>query len=270
MSITTQFEATDGSLTLTNAILLYQGGERDDLNRFVLSRKHGPTFASIHDVELLADGMPTIAAGTPLTREHLRQWTEALGRNQVPEILPDNVLVAHPDVLAWWVPAKVRTSYFALSHPPKTLQALAKRIVLQLPYPAHVFVATRGRLGVYALRSSERPTADTALLHSPILNVFISGQLCWGNVPVPKSINPAAIPEYERAVFDSWSTHPNPGQEHTVPGRGGLVRLWDKLAARRATTFPAELLKPFPSDAGAATSQEALTLGALIKRSARA
>lgn len=270
MSITTQFEATDGGLTLTNAILLYQGGERGDLNRFQLSRKHGPTFASIHDVELLADGMPTIAAGTPLTREHLRQWAEALGRNQVPEILPDNVLVAHPDVLAWWVPAKVRTSYFALSHPPKTLQALATRTVLQLPYPAHVFVATRGHLRIHALRASERPTADTTLLHSPILNVFISGHLCWGNVPVPKSISPSAIPEYERAVFDSWSTHPNPGQEHTVPGRGGLVRLWDKLAARKATRFPAELLKAFPSHAEASEAAKPLTLGELIKRSVRA
>ncbi|NWM25016.1 PRTRC system protein B, partial [Escherichia coli] len=87
------------------------------------------------------------------------------------------------------------------------------------------------------------PTAETILLHSPILNVFLNGSLCWGNIPRPTSLEVAAIPEFERALFDSWSTHPNPGQELTVTGKGGLVRLWDNLAATRATRFPVKRLK---------------------------
>jgi hypothetical protein len=51
-----------------------------------------------------------------------------------------------------------------------------------------------------------------------------------------------------RALFDSWSTHPNPGQELTVTGKGGLVRLWDNLAATRATRFPVKRLKAFVGD----------------------
>lgn len=265
MTVTTQFEPTDGGLTLTHAILLYRGEARDDLDRYTLRRASGPTFASMHAIEH-RDGQPTIAAGTPLTRAQLRQWTEALGRTATPEILPDNVLVAHPDVLAWWVPAKVRASYFALTSPPKGVQALAERTVLQLPYPAHLFVATRGRLGVYALPVSERPTADTVVLHSPVLNVYTDGSLCWGNIPVPKSIAPASMPDYERAVFDSWSTHPNIGQEHTVTGKGGLVRLWDGLAVRKATRFPIRRMQPFVVGA----DRRPMTLGELIKRSVRA
>ena len=67
---------------------------------------------------------PIIGAGTSLSRAHLRQWTEALGRTALPEFLPDNVLVAHPDMLAWWIPTQVRPAYFALTDPPAGLQVL--------------------------------------------------------------------------------------------------------------------------------------------------
>ncbi|WP_294355805.1 PRTRC system protein B [uncultured Sphingomonas sp.] len=268
MTIATGFEPTAGGLALTNAILLYQSDGISLSDPYRVRRADGPTFASIHAVEQI-DGCPTIGAGAPLSRAHLRQWTEALGRNKAPEILSDNVLVAHPDVLAWWVPAKVRTSYFALSRPPEGTRALAERIVLPLPYPAHLFVATRGRLGVYALAASERPTADTPVLHSPVLNVYVDGRLCWGNIAVPKAITVAAIPDYERAVFDSWSTHPNPGQEATATGRGGLVKLWDDLAVRKSTRFPVGRLKPFGS-VGRGKADQRVTLGDLIKASVRA
>ena len=268
MTISTSFEATDGGLVLTNAILLYRSAARLDINPYAATPSGGPTFASIHGIDQV-DGQPTIAAGVPLTRGHLRKWTAALGRTAAPEILPGNVLVSHPDLIAWWVPAAVRTSYFALTSPPKDIVTLASRKVMPLPYPAHVFIATRGRLGVYALSASERPAADTVVLHSPILNVFIDGHLCWGNIPFPKSITAAAIPDFERAVFDSWSTHANPGQEATVTGKGGLVRLWDALASRKASRFPTHRLKPFASRSGGKAA-EGMTLGDLIKRSARA
>ena len=273
----TQFEASGGGLTLTNAILLYRNQVPRNLKPYGGSSDVGPAFASFHAVEHDHEGHPTIAAGTPLSRAHLRQWTEALGRTVLPEILPDNVLVAHPDMLAWWTPAQVRTAYFALSAPPPDLRALSVRASVPVPYPAHLFIATRSGLGVYALPASERPTSDTLVLHSPILNVFVDGRLCWGNIPRPKTLTVAAIPAYESAVFDSWSTHPNPGQELTVSGKGGLVRLWDDLAARRAARFPVRRLKPF----GTATRRQtqrparaptggAMTVGTLIALRSRA
>jgi len=241
----TQFEAASGGLTLTNAILLYRGGAISNISPYAAPRRDDAAFASMHAVEHDADGRPTIGAGVPLSRAHLRQWTEVLGRTIVPEILPGNVLVAHPDIVAWWIPEQVRSAYFALSSVPAGLRCLSERTIVQVPYPAHLFVATRSNLGVYALPANERPVADTRVLHSPILNVFTSGQLCWGNIPQPKAPTIASISEFERAVFDSWSTHPNRGQEMTVTGKGGLVRLWDDLAARKATRFPVKRLKPF-------------------------
>ncbi|WP_267433804.1 PRTRC system protein B [Sphingomonas sp. GM_Shp_1] len=264
MTVSASFEATDGGLVLANAILLYRS---EAPLSYAAKKSGGPTFASMHVVDH-SDGQPMIAAGVPLSRAHIRQWTAALGQTVLPEILPANVLVSHPDILVWWVPAAVRTSYFALTSPPKGLAALAARTVMPLPYPAHVFIATRGRLWVYALPTSERPAADTVLLHSPVLNVYTDGSLCWGNIAFPKTITVAAIPEFERAVFDSWSTHPNPGQEATVSGKGGLVRLWDRLATRKAVRFPTHRLKPFRPRSGG-NAAPPMTLGEVIKRSAR-
>lgn len=251
----TRFEATAGGLALTNAIMLYKGDAQ--------------AFASIHAVEHL-DGQPTIAAGTPLTGAHLRRWTQALGRAVAPEILPDNVLVSHPDMLVWWVPEQVRSAYFALSRPPASLKALGERKMMSLPYPAHLFVATRGNLRVFALPVSRRPTRDTQMLHTPVLNVFINGNLCWGNIAKPKALTTASMAEYERAVFDSWSTHPNPGQELTVKGKGGLVGLWDDLAASGAKRFPTKRLRPFDSNAGRRGAKPAapVTLGTLVEGAA--
>lgn len=241
------FESTNGGLALSNAILLYRPERSGTADGYDAPRGKAAAFASIHPVAAASDGQPTIGAGTPLTRAHLRQWAEALGRSAPPEILPANVIVAHADVLAWWVPAQVRSAYFDLTSR-VGLEALSERTIRPVPYPAHLFVATRSGLGVYALPTSERPAADTELLHSPILNVYVDGRLCWGNIAKPKALTTASIPEYERAVFDSWSTHPNPGQELTVTGKGGLVRLWDDLAKRSARTFPVRRLRPLTTN----------------------
>lgn len=267
----THFEARGGGLVLSDAILIYRnhgagGGRQDD----------GAAFASVHAVDQGDDGAPTIAAGKPLTRAQLRQWTQALGRIAVPEILPANMLISHQDILAWWVPEQVRTAFFALSSPPDGLRILSKRISVRVPYPAHLFVATRAGLSVFALGASERPTADTILLHSPILNVFVDGKLCWGSIVRPRGLTVNSIPAFESAVFDSWSTHPNPGQELTVSGKGGLQQLWDDLAAREAKRFPVKRLKPFGTasrrNAGRPNGQAAagaITLGMLIPASSR-
>src|ERR1700761_3902366 len=120
------FEASGGGLVLTNAVLFYRhrapsGGHQAHSGSFA----QASAFASIHAIEQGAEGFPTIAAGKPLTRAQLRQWTEALGRTAGPEILPDNMLVAHSDMLVWWVPEQVRPAYFALSSPPEGLRTLS-------------------------------------------------------------------------------------------------------------------------------------------------
>ena len=252
------FEGAAGGLKLSGAILLYKSSSR-------IGQGGAEAFASMHAVDH-AGGQPVIEAGSPLTRAHLRQWAQALGRNAPPEILPDNVLVAHSDMLVWWLPEQTRPGYFALSNPPKGLKALGQRTTVTVPYPAHVLIATRSGLAVYALPENKRPSADTVLLHSPVLNVFLDGKLCWGNIAKPKALTVAAMAEYERALFDSWSTHPNAGQDHSITGKGGLIRLWDDLAARWATRFPTRRLKPFHPAQRRPENAAPITLGQIIAK----
>jgi len=251
-----EFETVGGGLTLTSAILLYgpEGAGRP---------MTGAAFASLHGIEE-HDGKPVIAAGTPLTRAHVRKWASLLGRAAAPEILPENVLVSHPDMLAWWIPERVRTAHFAISHPTADLKVLGQRTTVAVPYPAHLLIATRRSLGVYALAVNKRPTAETVAYHSPVLNVFINGSLCWGNIAKPKTLGISSMAQFEAAVFDSWSTHPNAGQDQAITGKGGLVRLWDDLAVRKARTFPVRRLKPFLTTTRGKTKGQPLTVGQLI------
>lgn len=267
----TQFEATPGGMVLTNAILLYRTEAPGRAAACDGLKQGAHAFASLHHIDHDDEAGPRIAAGRPLTRAHLRQWSEALKRSAPPELLPPDVLVAHEDVLMWWIPACVRPAYFDLSTRPASLKALGARTVVPVPYPAHLLVATRRALGVYALRDDVRPTADTILCHSPILNVYADGTLCWGNIPKPPSLAVSTIPQFERALFDSWSTHPNHGQNQTISGKRGLVALWDDLAARHAIRFPVKRLKAFgarrrpPLAPSSGKAIEPLTLGRLIE-----
>ena len=90
----TLFEAKSGGLVLAGAILLYRSESPRNPNSYGAVGQDAAAFASIHRIDHDGDGRPTIASGVPLSRAHLRQWTEALGRTLRPEILPDNVLVA--------------------------------------------------------------------------------------------------------------------------------------------------------------------------------
>ncbi|MFD1961627.1 hypothetical protein ACFSHP_25920 [Novosphingobium panipatense] len=165
------------------------------------------------------------------------------------------MLVAHPDMLAWWVPAEVRPAHFALSDPPADLHALAARTTLPVPYPPHLLIATRHGLGVYALPANERPGAETPVLHSPILNVFADGRLCWGNIPKPRALSIASIPAYESALFDSGRRIPIPGRTGRYAGRAGWCgsgTIW-RRAARAVSGEPSQAFRRRHGRAGEAS-----------------
>src|SRR3546814_944816 len=72
----TQFEASGGGLVLRGAILLYRNEGPRNLRSYGSHRGDAAAFASMHAVEHDEEGRPTIAAGVPLSRAHLRQWAD--------------------------------------------------------------------------------------------------------------------------------------------------------------------------------------------------
>lgn len=260
----TAIEASNSSLALSQAILLYTTTG---------SGREIPAYATRHPVTIDAGGNPEIGAGTALTEDTLRKWHAQIHRATKPELLPENVLVSHQDMLIWWVPAQTRTAWFNISknHLPEDARHLTEETVQPVPYPAHLFAVVGRTFHVYALKTNKRPTPDTVLHHSPVLNVFSNSTLCWGNIKNPGKPILANIPLYERAVFDSWSTHPNPGQNQAIRYQGGLIALWDFLIDIKANKFPGRTLKPVTSTIASdrprpkSTKAPPLTLDAFIQ-----
>lgn len=224
--------AQDTELNLVSAVLLYQS-------------HRGDVYATTHPIVLDADQphRKVIGAGVPMTKAALASFAQAVSTaTAFSGFLPANLLFTSPNLIAWWTPAKVRTTWFK-SDDPKLLTGHGPAA-----HPALVFVATAAAWYVFALKKDERPGSNTVLCHSPHFNVWEGGHICTGNVELPPAVGAEAIARYEEAFFRSHFTHPN--QHKAVKYKGGVQKLWrDQLdnpnpdAMRRALVASDETLQ---------------------------
>ena len=219
-------------LHLVGAVLMYESGR-------------GDVYATSHPVvpDAQHQGRKVIGAGVPLSKGALAKFADAVGAaTAFSGFLPENLLFSSPNLIAWWTPAKVRTTWFKAAGS-GTLDAHGPAA-----HPALVFIATPNDWFVFALRDDARPTPATRLFHSPHFNVWDGSRICTGNVELPPTFGAEVIHSYERAFFRSHFTHPNHGD--AVKYKGGMQQLWrDQLAApdlnamRRALVASKETLQ---------------------------
>jgi PRTRC genetic system protein B len=105
----------------------------------------------------------------------------------------------------------------------------------RFPHPALVLVVHTGSLYVRALRSGERPIAETKLYAAPYWNTGNDGSVCAGTMRVPKSAGVTTMAAWEQAFFQSEFTHPG-GAGRLTKRKGGTAALWTGLAGK--STFP--------------------------------
>jgi PRTRC genetic system protein B len=224
----TKFTIDEGhtaALSLTRAILVYQGG--------------GSSFATVHNVAR-GDTGPLILAGKPLTpavaTRLARELAKAAARGG--GFMPQTLLYLDGDVLAWWVPPCHRHVAFRA----KQLGADERGEVV--PHPGLVFCVTGRRAWyVWAVVGAERPAPDTPLYRSPYFNVWDDGAICTGNVGLPQGTTAEKVEAWNASFFGSFFTHPN-GNGVLVSYRGGPYKLWRDLLDGRFTEFPQRVLKP--------------------------
>lgn len=224
-------------LNLVGALLMYQS------NR-------GDVYATSHPIDIDASnpGQRIIGAGVPLSKGMLTQFADAVGKaTAFSGFVPDNLLYSSPNLIAWWTPAAIRTTWFK--------PAGTGKLAGQGPaaHPALVFVATPDEWHVFALRDDRRPGPATRLCHAPHFNVWDGGTICTGNVELPPVPGADAIAQYERAFFRSHFTHPN--RSKAVRYKGGMEQLWRD-----------QLRNPDPEAMRAALLDSGETLQAAIKR----
>jgi PRTRC genetic system protein B len=203
----------DATLNLTAAVLVYASGR-------------GDVYSTVHPIDFTPGKKkrPVLGAGVPMSKANLASFAAAVSVATAYEgFVPDNLLFTSPNMIAWWVPAAARTSWFHCSEPEIGVQHGA------VAHPALVFVATPGAWYVFALRKSARPGPATRLCHAPHFNVYDGGNICTGNVSLPPVLGPGAIAQYEDAFFRSRFTHSNRSRAIKYPG--GMNALWrDQLA----------------------------------------
>lgn len=158
--------------------------------------------ATVHRiVQSEGDGAPVVGAGQLMTTGVLRELGRALGTGCPAEFLPEQVVARTPELLAWWTPARIRPMFF------RTGSELANVSGQRFPHPALLLAVRSGLLYVRALRSSQRPNAETKLYAAPYWNTGNDGAVCSGSMRVPKSAGVTAMAAWEQAFFQSEFTH---------------------------------------------------------------
>lgn len=194
---------------------------------------------SIHDVEQCDGKQPVIAPGRAATREGLRQVLDGIAGKQrhVPALFQPNLLAQGDGYLVWWVPPMKRQVWFNAEAP------IGARTG-EVPLPGLVFMVnldTNRGWHVYAVKGSDRPTANTPLFKAPFFNVWEGGAVCVGNVATPTK-QAAMQPEaWGDAFFRSYFTHPNIHKD-LVNYRPGIYQFWNRLLDGKWESFPDDRL----------------------------
>jgi PRTRC genetic system protein B len=211
---------------LTQAILIYE----DQVSK---QRK----FATVHQVSKRENQPATLAPGTLLTTDFLKSLYRGLEGGPRAVLLPENVLVYTPDILAWWTPPRQHRMFF--SEGADDRREIHGAI---FPHPALVWKVQRGSLYLKALNISARPKRDTRLMAAPYWNTAAdTGDVCEGDMRRPKHTDIATMLEWEEGFFNSHFTHPS-GIGKLTAHAGGFIGLWTELRAKEQ--FPAAYLVP--------------------------
>ena len=175
-----------------------------------------------------------IAEGRPITRQSLRDLVQLI----MPMLKEDAVylspemLVYSPlnDIMGWWTPASVRNLFFLKNTGIKSGKA---------PVPPTLFVASGGRLRVWALAKNERPSPKSTLYYSPYFNVYDNGT-CMGDMKVPQTTGLQAMRDWEALFFNSAFTLAAEPELKSITAK----ELWKSLIEKNAKKFPVECLVP--------------------------
>lgn len=213
-------------LVLSSAVLIYHAPNTQERN----------AYASIHPV-VIEQGQPRLLAGKPLLpRAALTLARELAPAIQMSGYLPENVLYAQADLLAWWRPA--RPCHIAFDGNHDTIGVRGGVV----PHPPLVFCIGSGGWRVYALRGNERPLPETALYQAPYFNVSPDGLICRGSARVPDRIGLEHLAAWEDAFFRSQFTQPNAAK--LIQYKRGAHAFWRAMLDGRYATFPSHLLVP--------------------------
>lgn len=226
------------------AVACNDGGTGTKLEAAILLYKNSSeiNFVAVHEIEYINHdkSKPYIGAGRPATKAALSRLVKELLPSIANKraVLPANLLSYDFEHLAWYVPPSKKQLWF-------NNEKLGGKQSAKIDLPGLVFYVDNKSWHVFALKTKERPNADTQLFVSPFLNVWSGGKICVGNISVPKLNGPASMEAYEDAFFNSYFTHINIHEKNgLVKYQGGPYNLWKQLIDGELNKFPLKALVP--------------------------
>lgn len=220
---------------LKRAILVYVSGRESD-----------NAYATSHPVTQTTAG-PVIGAGTPISKQQVKETFGSLLPRRELALLPANVLGVTHDATVWWTPARKAPLHINLTASVtegREFKSIGTKGSHMVAYPPLLHCAGRGSFAVFALKEDRRPTAESELFHAPFLNLYSSGALCTGTVRIPDPTDPDVQAKCEAMLFDSWSTHPNFDEAKQTLHPGGMLALMDEIVTANPEVFPTATLAP--------------------------
>lgn len=149
-------------------------------------------------------------------------------------LLDLRLLAVGEDEAAWWAPPGRQAPFFSRGG------AMGKHSGKDVSMPALLYHVRNRVLRVRALACRGRPGPRTPLYVAPLWNIYRTGTLCMGSMPVPEGPPADRIDAWERAFWDSAFTTPHDPRACGHP-KGYAVMLRE---LRKLPRFPTRWLVP--------------------------
>jgi PRTRC genetic system protein B len=176
-----------------------------------------------------------MGVGKPLSISSAKQLGDSLVQanfSSVRGLIPENLIYCDSspgqEVFAWFKPASKQNLYF--HDKLKIKDGL-------YPVPPLLFIASNGRMDIFALKENNKPQIESVLYLAPFHNVNSNGNVCLGsskNMKKPKSFEDFII-SFEILFFNSRFTHANNSDFGL-----NINSLWRSLKGKKE--FPVEKL----------------------------
>lgn len=190
------------------------------------------TYVEVRPILEGPDG-PQYGAGFPADAAHLARM---LRRDTPPrlELLDPRLLAVGEDEAAWWSPPRRHTLFFSVG------RKMERYSGVEVAMPALLYHVRGRQFRIRALACRGRPRPRTPLYVAPLWNVYRSGTLCMGSMPIPEGAPAECIDAWERSFWDSAFTTPHDSRLCGHPkGYTAMLR-----ALRSPDRFPTRWLVP--------------------------
>lgn len=202
--------------------------------------RDGKYYLESHDIS--DDGR--VMAGKPLLQDTIQDIIEVFSdehrERTIPNgFIPENLLYfkkVNPNdyKLIWWRPSEER-----VMHHSSTLKIKTEKAIV----PPLVYLCSKSKLFIYALKGEKRPEESSVLFNAPFFNTADNGSVCLGNAKTKKPADHSfknIIKYWEDLFWLSEFTHVN-GSEKVKSG--DLRKVWVSLVGKKKK-FPITELLP--------------------------